>query len=525
MARKRDSQLSLAEQELLKQFQASLAGRSADELRELLPQILGTAMSQGPPGLDPFSRSSPPSRRRARRKNVATYQVRVDLMDTKPPVWRRLELDSDLYLNEVHDILQTAFGWTDSHLHEFASGKDFNHRLAEHYLCPFQVDEGETGVPEEDVRLDEVLARPGDKLLYLYDFSNDWMHVLKLEAERPRDDSAPGAVCIDGRRPAPSEDCGGVDGYELISAALDPGHPEHAEAVAEYAHRYGEDVNPAGWAPTPFDIERINKTLAEPSDGDLVDLGAGPSGFPGPIGELAEAIRFKAPRDLFQQLIEDADLESPVEIDAGTAAMMVSPYRWLLDRVGADGIKLTGAGYLPPVHVEAAMADLALGDEWISKGNREVQTMPVLHLRESAQAMGLLRKHRGTLLLTKRGQSVRNDPLALWWHLAEQMPQASKESYETQARLILLAVLAAQSNEDPDNTIAEILTAIGWRTSDGSPMTSWTASQAVWDTNMVLSRLGAFDIDRGISRWTEKPTPQCVAFARAALTTWPGSSA
>ena len=43
---------------------------------------------------------------------------------------------------------------------------------------------------------------------------------------------------------------------------------------------------------------------------------------------------------------------------------MVRPYSWLLDRVGTEGIKLTGAGYLPPVHVEAAMAALDLGEEW-----------------------------------------------------------------------------------------------------------------------------------------------------------------
>ncbi len=50
---------------------------------------------------------------------------------------------------------------------------------------------------------------------------------------------------------------------------------------------------------------------------------------------------------------------------------MVEPYRWLLGRVGTDGIALTGAGYLPPVHVSAAMDELGLADEWIGKGNRE----------------------------------------------------------------------------------------------------------------------------------------------------------
>ena len=45
-------------------------------------------------------------------------------------------------------------------------------------------------------------------------------------------------------------------------------------------------------------------------------------------------------------------------MDAETAARMVRPYSWFLDRVGPEGIKLTSAGYLPPVHVAAAVAEL-----------------------------------------------------------------------------------------------------------------------------------------------------------------------
>jgi hypothetical protein len=72
-------------------------------------------------------------------------------------------------------------------------------------------------------------------------------------------------------------------------------------------------------------------------------------------------------------------------------------------------------------------------DEWIGKYNRENQTMPVLHLRESAQKMGLLREHRGTLLLTQRGRMLRSDPVALWWQLAEMMPLRSTDECEKQA--------------------------------------------------------------------------------------------
>ncbi len=95
-----------------------------------------------------------------------------------------------------------------------------------------------------------------------------------------------------------------------------------------------------------------------------------------------------------RRLIGDAALDQPVQVDTDTAARMIHPYPWLLDRVGTEGITLTSAGWLPPVHVEAAVTELGLATEWIGKGNRESQTLPVLGLRESAQQAGLLRKHR-----------------------------------------------------------------------------------------------------------------------------------
>jgi Plasmid pRiA4b ORF-3-like protein len=52
----------------------------------------------------------PPSRRRPRRSEVVTYRVRIDLNRTRPPLWRRLELASDLFLDQVHEVIQVASG-------------------------------------------------------------------------------------------------------------------------------------------------------------------------------------------------------------------------------------------------------------------------------------------------------------------------------------------------------------------------------------------------------------------------------
>jgi Plasmid pRiA4b ORF-3-like protein len=467
---------------------------------------------------DPFGPTPPPSQRRARRPDVVTYRVRIDLQGTRPPLWRRLELASDLFLNDVHDVIQAAFSWTDSHLHRFGAGPEYYSYHTEYYLCPFDVQEGETGIAEEQVRLDEVLAEIGDRLFYTYDFGDDWQHTITLEAVLPRENSASRAVCTAGRRPGPAEDCGGVGGYELIVAATDPTHTDHADAVAEYARCFGLDADPATVSPTSFDIDEINTALANLG----LDGTTARSDLPGPLDDLLRAVRTSEGKRQLRRLIGEAALGQPVQVDADTAARMIHPYTWLLDRVGTEGITLTSAGYLPPVHVEAAVAELGLAREWISKGNRENQTLPVLDLRNSAQRAGLLRKHRGKLLLTTQACAMRNDPVALWWLLAKKTPPRSPDACQNQAGLILLLVVATQISDDRNTIIAELLGAIGWISGDGTPLTGSMASHAAWDTAAVLRRVGAFtkehDIDIGRR---ELPTPEGVSFARAALTCWP----
>lgn len=46
-------------------------------------------------------------------------QLKVTLRHTRPPIWRRVQVRSDISLLQLHDILQVVMGWTDSHLHQF----------------------------------------------------------------------------------------------------------------------------------------------------------------------------------------------------------------------------------------------------------------------------------------------------------------------------------------------------------------------------------------------------------------------
>ena len=155
-----------------------------------------------------------PSLRRPRRQDVVIYRVRVDLDHARPPIWRRLDVLSDLRLDEMHAVLQAAMGWDHSHLHEFSlrSGR----RRSERYAPPSPDDLGDDVIPTEQVRLDEVLQELGDELHYTYDFGDSWEHTVRLEEILPEEEDSPAVKCVKGVRACPPEDCGGVWGYEAM---------------------------------------------------------------------------------------------------------------------------------------------------------------------------------------------------------------------------------------------------------------------------------------------------------------------
>jgi hypothetical protein len=244
---------------------------------------------------------------------------------------------------------------------------------------------------------------------------------------------------------------------------------------------------------------------------------------PQPVAELVLAVQTPSARRQLERLVSEAELQRPVTIDPDTAARMVRPYTWLLGRVGPEGIRLTDAGHLPPGEVAAVIGALGLGAGRAARAGspvtRENQAPAVVLLRESAQATGLVRKERGRLLRTAAGDELLSDPSGLWWHLAARMPLRSAAVSEVQPGLILLACLAARFTETLDLTIARLLTAIGRVHRDGGPLTGHEAAQATSGTHAVLRRLGALPDDRRPGH-APQPTPEGVAFARAALRTW-----
>ena len=154
-------------------------------------------------------------------------QLKVTLRDvSKPPVWRRVLVPDDCTLEDLHDIIQESMGWDDSHLHVFRQGHT-HYGVTGGFQALDDVDEDEA-----DVELRDVLARPGAKLTYTYDFGDDWEHEVKLEKVISPDDPAVPEILpavLAGSGACPPEDCGGTPGYAALKQALAaPRHEDHA---------------------------------------------------------------------------------------------------------------------------------------------------------------------------------------------------------------------------------------------------------------------------------------------------------
>jgi len=173
------------------------------------------------------------------------YQLKVTLQHTKPPIWRRIQVRASITLPRLHNTIQVAMGWTDSHLHQFI------------------IDGVEYGLPipdfagdmrsEQRIKLEQVVTTEKDRFVYEYDFGDSWTHILLLEKILPPDPKLHYPRCLAGKRACPPEDVGGAWGYaEFLEAIGKSDHPEHDDMLAWCGGAFD---------PEAFSLDEVNQAL------------------------------------------------------------------------------------------------------------------------------------------------------------------------------------------------------------------------------------------------------------------------
>jgi hypothetical protein len=196
-----------------------------------------------------------PSRKKTaagRKKSAANIlEIEVFLAETEPRIWRRFEVRDDITLAKLHDVLQAVMGWYDCHLHQFRDMEETRYGPRDDDMDP----EWDADVIEErTVKLRHVMPEVGSRLLYEYDFGDDWVHGLEVVKVGPAEPGTRYPRCLSGERACPPEDVGGVYGfYEMLEALANPKHEEHDS----YLEWLG-----GGYDPQAFDLDQVNRLLA-----------------------------------------------------------------------------------------------------------------------------------------------------------------------------------------------------------------------------------------------------------------------
>jgi hypothetical protein len=150
----------------------------------------------------------------------------------------------DCTLDKLHEHIQTAMGWTNSHLHHFIiDGNLFGdpQLMADNFQ--------ELGYSDSTrTLLSDILPKRGDRFHfeYEYDFGDSWMHEILFEGCPTNQPGTRYPLCLEGARACPPDDVGGVWGYaDFLEAITDPDHEQHDELLEWVGRKFDpEEFDP-----------------------------------------------------------------------------------------------------------------------------------------------------------------------------------------------------------------------------------------------------------------------------------------
>jgi hypothetical protein len=171
-------------------------------------------------------------------------QLRIELEDVSPTVWRRLLVPTSVRMAKLSEMILCGMGWAGGHLHCFTVGKARFGMVLDDYP--------EDEIDESSVTVRQAL-RTVTKFGFEYDFGDGWDHIVKIEAELASPFGLKAAVCLGGENACPPDDCGGPYGYaEMLAVLGDAEHKEHASLVEWIGGPFD---------PTEFDLVGTNALL------------------------------------------------------------------------------------------------------------------------------------------------------------------------------------------------------------------------------------------------------------------------
>ncbi|MFC3437337.1 hypothetical protein [Nocardia seriolae] len=254
--------------------------------------------------------------------------------------------------------------------------------------------------------MDELLCESGDAIYHRYGTRQEWQRVIRLEAVEARGPDDPRVECVGG--------------------------------------------------PKSLDIEAVNLTLSGFGQGSAAEVQLDPEEVPEPLQRIMKWETGRIGRQV-THLAAQAMIDRPVQIDKPLAIAAVQPFSRLLALIGNDGLELNEYGDIPPVDSAVLFHRLGMNPYWFGRGRAGCQPVPITFLRQAAERHDLITRYLGRLELTALGRDYVNEPLGLFWYLAERVTFTAAGFRQEHAAIMIYLLGAATDTDDPAPAVARYL--------------------------------------------------------------------
>lgn len=227
-------------------------GKKLDAIFNKVQKILDTHTDEEPPKTLKIEDARKANKPKAKATTATVFQFKITLKNIEPPIWRRIQV-KDCTLDNLHEDIQTAMGWTNSHLHQFEIA-GVRHGDPE-LLCEDWQDEIQP-VNSLRTKVSKIVPKDGKRFQfdYEYDFGDGWEHEILFEGRLKAEKGTRYPLCLEGQRACPPEDVGGPFGYaDYLEAMADPKHERHKEFM-----KWSGSFDPEA-----FDAEATTKNMRQ----------------------------------------------------------------------------------------------------------------------------------------------------------------------------------------------------------------------------------------------------------------------
>lgn len=174
---------------------------------------------------------------------MKAYQLKIQIKDSHPPIWRRVIVPAGLSFSQLSIVLNKVMGWCGYHLSSF----EFYHlgiKIEEDAYEFEDIGYGDYELMDSSETMIDPYLDSEDWFTYTYDFGDNWDHRVTVEKIITDYDKNYSQV-IKFKGGTPYEDCGGIYGYYRVLEILrNPEDPEYEEMKAWTDGHFTRDYDP-----------------------------------------------------------------------------------------------------------------------------------------------------------------------------------------------------------------------------------------------------------------------------------------